>query len=180
MTTAHKPIWIVTGPRGVGKTRFCLNLVRVANQRGLSTNGLICPPAYEGETKTAIHLLDLHTNQQRILARVRDHNTAVISTDHWVFDQEVLEWGNQILTQIEPCDLLIIDELGPLEFKRGLGWQSAFVVLEQQNYDSAVVVIRPELIINALTCWKGSKILEVPPILDAEKELELHQLILAF
>lgn len=180
MTTAHKPIWIVTGPRGVGKTRFCLNLVLGANQRGLSTNGLICPPAYEGETKTAIHLLDLHTNQQRILARVRDHDTAAISTDHWVFDQEVLDWGNQILNQIEPCDLLIIDELGPLEFTRGLGWQNAFAVLEQKHYGAAVVVIRPELINEALSRWKDAMILEIPPNLEAEKELELHQMILSF
>lgn len=28
----------------------------------------------------------------------------------------VLDWGNQLLAQAVPCDILFVDEMGPLEF----------------------------------------------------------------
>ena len=37
-------------------------------------------------------------------------------------DAEVLAWGTRILQQATPCDLLVVDELGPLKFERGEGW----------------------------------------------------------
>ncbi len=177
MTTDSNELWLLTGPRGVGKTRFCQNLIQFAKDKDLSVNGLICPPGFTGDTKTAIHLLDLNSGKQRLLARVKTQETNELTTDHWIFDPQVLEWGNQLLADIPACDLLIIDELGPLEFKRGQGWQNAFKALEVQNYRAAVVVIRPELLVEAQTRWKNTRILEIPPDLDEETEKELLGMI---
>ena len=45
-----------------------------------------------------------------------------------------------------PCDLFIVDELGPLELIRAEGWVNALETLRQPTYRVGVVVIRPELV----------------------------------
>lgn len=42
--------------------------------------------------------------------------------------------------------MLIIDEIGPLEFGRNAGWTASFGVLEGKEYQLAIVVIRPAYI----------------------------------
>lgn len=40
--------------------------------------------------------------------------------------------------------MLLIDELGPLEFNRQTSWVASFEILKRKNYKLALVVIRPE------------------------------------
>ena len=54
-----------------------------------------------------------------------------------------------MLSQAESCDLLVIDEVGPLEVERGKGWVSAFDVLRAGDYVLALLVVRLELIAQA-------------------------------
>ena len=60
-----------------------------------------------------------------------------------------MDWGNRVLASSLPCDLLLIDELGPLEFNLGLGWVSALDLIQSGQYRQALVVIRPELLAKA-------------------------------
>ena len=48
-----------------------------------------------------------------------------------------------------PCDLLVVDELGPLELERGVGWTAALGLLQQSGFALAVVVVRPGLVARA-------------------------------
>ena len=57
--------------------------------------------------------------------------------------------GNRVIQSSIPCDLLVIDELGPLEFKLSLGWVSALEVIKTAQFRLALVVIRPELLESA-------------------------------
>jgi nucleoside-triphosphatase THEP1 len=41
-------------------------------------------------------------------------------------------------------DVLVIDELGPLEFDLQTGWTASFEVLRRKRYRLALIVIRPE------------------------------------
>ena len=54
-----------------------------------------------------------------------------------------MDWGNQTLNTSTPCDVLVVDELGPLEFERGIGLQNGFTAIDSRNFDFALVVIRP-------------------------------------
>jgi nucleoside-triphosphatase THEP1 len=58
----------------------------------------------------------------------------------------VFEWGNEVLSRSLPCDLLIIDELGPLEVLGNRGWSNALSVLDAGDYAAALVVCRPGLL----------------------------------
>lgn len=146
-------ITILTGDRGSGKTRTCQRWADQARQAGWKIAGLCCPAVFEQGEKTAIDVVNLKSGERRRLANRADRQTGFDVTDHWDFSAEVMDWCNEILGKIEPCDLLIIDELGPLEFVRHQGWVNAFRALQEVSYQKAVVVIRPELINEATSLW---------------------------
>lgn len=154
-------ITILTGGRGVGKTRACQRLVEQARQNGWKIAGVLCPAVFEDGIKTAINMLDLNSGSLSRLAKAVNRSAGGIVTDHWDFDIDVLAQGNEILGSAGKCDLLIIDELGPLEFKRGKGWVKAFETLSRGEFMRAVVVIRPELLDEARNLWPSAGILNL-------------------
>ena len=79
------------------------------------------------------------------LAKV-DDQPAALRTTRYRFDADVMAWGAASLDAACPCDLLIVDEIGPLELERRQGWVNALNVLREGQFDLAVVVVRPSLI----------------------------------
>lgn len=148
---------LITGPSGSGKTRWCQELSQLAAQHGLQVCGLLSPPIIEDNQKSGIGLVDLSSGVMQRLADRRSHSTAQdeLLTQAWRFDREVLAWGNQVLAQTGSCDVLIIDELGPLELERGLGFQAGLALLEARRYRLACVVVRPSLLPAASRLWPG-------------------------
>lgn len=147
---------VLTGGRGAGKTRWCEALARAARGAGLSARGLLSPPVLAGGEKTGIDLLDLSTGERRRLAeraRVDLPGTAGLG---WRFRPEALEAGNALLGSVEACDLLLVDELGPLEFVRGSGFIAAFGLLDARRFGLAIVVVRPALVGAARARWPGA------------------------
>ena len=62
------------------------------------------------------------------------------------FDPAAVAWGVALLDAACPCDILIIDEIGPLEMDRGEGWANALEVLRRGRYRLAVAAVRPSLV----------------------------------
>lgn len=178
MNDRSPKIWIITGIRETGKTRFCTHLVEKARNEGVDVAGLLSPPVYVNGVKTAIEVEDLCSGERRILARSRQDDLASIQTKRWSFDTEVLKWGDDLLAVATPCDLLVVDELGLLEFERGGGWQNGLSAIQSGKFRSAVVVIRPELIDKAIGIFDQARGLEIPPQLDAILEQGMIDLIL--
>ena len=80
---------------------------------------------------------------------------------HWEIDQEVMDWGEEVLSHTGWCDLLVVDELGPFELVRGEGWISGVRLVEGGNYRLALVVVRPELRRVALRRWPHAELIEL-------------------
>lgn len=162
-------LFLITGPSGSGKTTWCEDLVDQARQMGISPVGLISPPMYAGDRKIGIDLLDLQTQERRRLAWLRtsqESTQAGPATIDWQFDPQVLAWGDNRLSQTSAIqkdlhNLLILDELGPLEFVRGQGWQSGLRLVDRRGYRLACVVVRPALLSIALERWPWGKMLRV-------------------
>jgi len=154
-------ITILTGGRGTGKTRTSLSLVEQARRAGWSLAGVLCPAVFEDGEKIAIDMLDLTTGEQRRLACRENRQTGFEVTDHWNFNNAVLDRGNEILGSAGICDLLLVDELGPLEFYRRQGWVKAFDTLARGEFKRAVVVIRPELLEEARIMWPGAYVISM-------------------
>ena len=155
------PIWMVTGPRQAGKTSFCRGVSQAARQAGWDVAGLLSPARFEQGVKTGILVENLCSAETLQLASISPQSPDDLAFGNWYFDPKTLAWGNQVLENSLPCDLLIVDELGPLELTRQMGWQAAFGTLRRGEYCLALVVIRPELQTAASRLFVISKIIEI-------------------
>ncbi len=153
---AYGTLALLTGGRGAGKTRWCEALVRAGREAGLAVGGLVSPPVLAGGGKTGIDLLDAASGERRRLAERARADLPGTEGLGWRFDPEALAFGNALLARIGDCDLLLVDELGPLEFARGSGFTSAFALLDARRYRFAVVVVRPALVTAARARWPGA------------------------
>jgi nucleoside-triphosphatase THEP1 len=136
---------MVTGERGVGKSTFCRALAIHARKSGWDAAGIFCPAVFEGAQKTGILAESVRTSEARLLASTHPRTLADLRLGQWYFDHAVLDWGDQIIASSPPCDLLIVDELGPLELIHQAGWRSALEILGSNQYKVGLVVVRPEL-----------------------------------
>jgi nucleoside-triphosphatase THEP1 len=144
---------LLTGPRGSGKSRWCERLAGAGRAAGLNVTGFVSPAVFESGAKTAIDLLDVSTGARRRLADRPPPGVPGTAGLGWSFHPETLAWGNEVLERIGPCDLLVLDELGPLELRHEGGLASCFPVLAARRHRLAVVVVRPELLGEAHRRW---------------------------
>ena len=137
-------IIVLSGERGIGKSTVCRKTVALAQAKGYICGGILTLR----RPGDALDVLDVHSGSVRQLTLEPDVSPAVIQ-GRFRFDPQALSWGNDVLAHATPCDLLIVDEIGPLEIEQDWGWQQAFDVLHQSDFALALVVIRPELIVAA-------------------------------
>ena len=143
-STSRSPILVLTGERGAGKSSSCARIAGLAAARGWRVAGVLSPALLEEGQKVGILVTDLCSGQTRPLARLnRNHKPGGLA---YKFDPSALAWADAAVAASTPCDLLILDELGPLEIEQGRGMVSAFRVLRDGRYRLAVVVVRPSLL----------------------------------
>jgi nucleoside-triphosphatase THEP1 len=164
--TDNRPLfWVVTGPIGIGKTTWCMQLAELAREKGLMVGGILSPPVFKGERKIGIDLINLAEGDRRRLANERnlllDGDALELTTRRWVFDPAVFAWGNEVLSTSGLYDLIFIDELGLLEFQRGQGFIAGFTLLDENCFRQAIVVIRPGLLNFARNRWKIDRIIDL-------------------
>lgn len=153
---------LVTGSSGSGKSSWCLSLAGYASTLGLGVSGLVSPPIFVDNHKVGINLLDLKSGLQRRLAVRRRKVASNPNTEDWQFDDLTLRWGNTILEKLDYCQLLILDELGPLEFQRGIGFTAGIELVSTRHYQLACVVIRPSLLDQAQALWPWGQVYRLP------------------
>ena len=131
-------------------------MVRQARADGLVVAGLLTEGAGPGQT-AGRRVTDLRSGESRHFGSrpvdgagrglvFRQAPSPDPLTPGWKYDAGVFEWGNEVLARATPCDLLVVDELGPLEVLGGRGWVDAFDVLAGRRFGAALVVCRPGLL----------------------------------
>jgi len=152
---------LVTGPRGAGKTRWCMDLADHARRLGLNPHGLVSPSVMEGGQKVGIDLLALGSGERRRLAYRKGDVGGDLWTSDWQIVADTLNWGNAILERIQSCDLFILDEAGPLEFEHGVGLVAGLGIVDAHKDFPCFVVIRPSLLSVAQQRWPWADVLDV-------------------
>lgn len=151
-------LMLVTGLRGAGKTTWCSELTGIAKEKGMVVKGILSPGIFKGNQKIGITAKNIETGDQLQLAKLRKGEVEGMSTPRWQFFPETVSWANKVIGEAEESDLLMIDEIGPLELLRGEGLTAGIDRLDGNRYKIACVVIRPSLIPSALHRWPHAKV----------------------
>ena len=159
----HPQRVLVTGARGTGKSHWCERLVALGRRRGWRVAGVLSPPAMAAERKVGIDLVDLASGARQRLADVRRGAGEGATTERWRFSDATVAWGNEVLRRAGETapDLLVVDELGPLEFQRGAGLWAGLAAVDDLARGVACVVVRPSLLDAALKRWPDAVVVDV-------------------
>lgn len=175
--TRAPSLFIITGPSGSGKTKWCQTAVDYARRRQWPVTGLLAPPIMKNGQKIGIDLLDLSSGEGRRLATWKgatighdDDLSGDVNTGDWNFSPEALVWGNSVLKKTTRADFVIVDELGPLEFRQGQGLQAGLELLDAWRYRLACVTIRPKLVGAARMRWPWARLV----VLDSVPQAVSH------
>jgi nucleoside-triphosphatase THEP1 len=136
-------IIFLTGERGIGKSTICRRTIDLAQSKGYACAGIITL-ARDGVR----NVVDVSSGALRRLTQA-EYAARAVEQGHFRFDPRTLSWGDTKLGEATPCDLLVVDEIGPLELERGEGWVNALDVLRCGDFTLALVVVRPRLVTRA-------------------------------
>lgn len=167
---------ILTGDRSAGKSTMCKELASRLREDGLNIGGVMTETTgYDDDRTLVVH--DLGDNTSTLLART---NWDIQGPRHgaFTFSREGLYLGIKAIGKGMKSDLLIIDEIGPLELNNG-GFFPVLHVIRKSN--QCVLVIRPvilEQVIAKLGLEESFQVVEVKTE-NRDQILEsLHQSIL--
>jgi len=109
---------MITGRPGVGKTTLIMRLVE--RVKGLVTvHGFVTLEVREGGSRVGFRIMDVETNEQDWLAHVRLFAGGPRVGRYNVNLDAINRIALPALNRARPGDLVIIDELGPMELMSG-------------------------------------------------------------
>jgi len=154
-------IILLSAEKGSGKTTALIKLREKLANLTLSSRGVLSPPVEFNGEKIAIDLMDAKSAERRRLAVPATDDIPEPSGLLWRFNRDTLRWGNQLLSEAIPCDILFVDEMGPLEFNRNEGLCNGFSAIDSRRFLVALVTIRPSLRESALARWPDARVYRV-------------------
>jgi len=163
-------LFLITGERGAGKTTFCrvfIDRLRERSAANLDVAGIVSAGVWEGNRKVGIDAVAVRSGERRCLAIIRRGGSAGPGTQSWVFQPETVAWANRLLAQAVPCDVLVVDELGPLEWLQGQGFMAGIEAVSSGHYRHALAVVRAGLLDHAMPHWPQAKVIWVDSISQA-------------
>jgi nucleoside-triphosphatase len=110
-----KPLILVTGKPGIGKTSILRRTVKELKNRKYEVGGMICSEVREGGVRVGFEIMDLSTGTRGWLAHMNQPTGPKIGKYHVnLTDLDVIGVG-AILDALQNADILAIDEIGPME-----------------------------------------------------------------
>ena len=134
---------LITGSSGIGKTTVLMKTVNILKEKGYCVGGMISREVREGGTRVGFEILDLSTQKRGWLAHVKQKTGPQVGK-YRVNLEDLEAIGVQAITEaIKNCDVIAIDEIGPMEL-----FSKKFRDATQRALES------PKLII-AVVHWKA-------------------------
>ena len=111
----QKRVLLLTGNPGVGKTTVLTRTVDILKEKGYLVGGMISSEARQGGTRVGFEILDLSSQKRGWLAHV-NQKTGPMVGKYRVNIKYLEAIGAQAITvAAENCDVIAIDEIGPME-----------------------------------------------------------------
>jgi nucleoside-triphosphatase len=165
-----KPLTVVTGGRGEGKTTFVQACTDHLSREGRSFGGILSPAVFENEQRIGYDLIDLCRGVRREFARVNDASDAGPTVGRFQLSGMAIAEGNAAIISAvrDNLDVVAIDEVGRLEF-RGEGWAPALrVALDECDAGQQLILaVRRTFVDELRRCfpsplWPGAVIVQPP------------------
>lgn len=137
---------IVAGPIGSGKTRVVSALAQTLQEEGWQVAGVVSPRILKGEKTVGYLVRDLSTGREFTLC---SETPPGVKFRRFYFSPEALAFANAVLAEAaEEADVVVIDEIGPLELL-GDGFAPGLkACLRSSAY--LVLTVRPHLLEDVL------------------------------
>jgi len=159
-------IIVVSGQLHGGKTTYVTRVARELKSSGFSVTGFLAPAVRENGNRVGFDLINIATGERTLLCR--EKGIEGIKYGRFIFHQNGLDTGNEILSpeNLDGNQLVIIDEIGPLEMNRQ-GWWKAVTELAETGKPQ-LWVVRSNLVQAAASNWKVGNVY----VFDIEKDAD--------
>ena len=138
---------LVVGEPGSGKTSWCREYIDEQRKRGATVGGILCQAIEHQGHRVGSNALNLATGQEVPFARLsqrRAFREGEVVGDYTISREGISFASGAIRRAVEnSCDLVVIDEVGPLELN-GNGLISA-VELALASAVNVLIVVRSSL-----------------------------------
>ena len=139
-------ILILTGAPGIGKTTTVIHSAKMLKNRGLNVGGVVSKEIRINNMRVGFEFVDLVTNETNVLAYVFGNGPKVgkyfVSLEGCRFAAERLS------TALKSCDVIICDEIGPMELKSIEFTNSVRNLL---NVDKKIIIVMHQKLRHPLT-----------------------------
>ena len=164
-------IYILTGPVHSGKTTFLKKVIRELREKKFIIGGFLSESIWKNNECTGYDLLDLNEEKSFPFIR-RTGEKKWQKVGPYFFIPECLDRAKNIIFQNNNADLLIVDEVGPLE-QAGKGLWPALKHVIFQSSINCLLVVRINILDNFLEILNN---LEVK-VFDIQNEEIFAQMI---
>ncbi|MCK5847212.1 MAG: DUF2478 domain-containing protein, partial [Bacteroidales bacterium] len=151
------PIIIISGNIQQGKTTFVQKVVNRLKRSDINIDGFISEVVYKDNQRQGYELRRISTQERTSLCNINEHK-GWLKQGKFYFNAEAVSFGNSILDNISAStDLLIVDEIGPLEIKNK-GWAKSINSICKNSTVPMLWVVRESLVNKISRHWPVGKI----------------------
>jgi len=115
VATLQKRVFLLTGKPGVGKTTVLIEAVRIMKERGCCVGGMISQEVRENNLRVGFKILDLNSGKSGWLAKVNQKSGPQIGKYRVNIEDLDIIGAQAIADAMANCDIIVIDEIGPME-----------------------------------------------------------------
>ena len=171
MVSTLKRLMFVTGRPGVGKTSVLLRAADDLKNRGYKIGGMISRDVREGGVRMGFEIMDFSTGQRGWLAHVNQPTGPKVSKFRVNLTDLNAIGVNSILTAVRNEDIIIIDEIGPMElFSQAFREAVAQAMSSSRPVLGTIHLRARDTLIDAIKTREDAEILEV----TYENRRQLH------
>ncbi len=172
-------VFLITGNRGIGKTTLLLRILEELRGTRLKIGGVVSPPVFAGgDEKIGFQGEDVATGDQWALGRLNGSLDGP-RLGPWSFSSEGFRLGISAVREAInlQADLIVLDEIGPLELIRGEGYAAVLPELPSSPVKILMLVVRPELINRFVSRFFQDNQPEVVEVTGENRQLLLYELV---
>ena len=171
MSAAAAPFLVLTGERGVGKSHVCSALRDLAAARGVRCGGFLTRRDLDESGGTSGLSLEEVATAARHRLGATGEDLGGPRVGPFSMDDTIVALGIRLVraSLAARVDLVIIDEIGPLELTQGLGFAPLIPLIAQHPRSAVVVVARPSLV-DALRWRCAARVSRVETVTCANRD----------